>query len=90
MTIIHTVHIQLCLQLFAFCSLGIVSIPCYCELYLLFGAFAGFDGVVDVFHCPLDETHCVGPLSVRVDTLLCYDSGDIPEHRLQLSLPFLV
>lgn len=60
------------------------------SLHLLFGALARLDRVVDVLHRPLNETDCVRPLGLRVDTLLCHNTRNIPEHHLQLSLPFLV
>lgn len=60
------------------------------SLHLLFSVLAGLDGVVDVLHRPLNEIDCVRSLGLRVDTLLCHDSRNVPEHRLQLRLPFLV
>ncbi len=58
--------------------------------HLLFGALAGLHRVVDVLHRPLDQTDCIRPLGVRVHTLLCHNSGNVSEHRLQLSLSFPV
>lgn len=60
------------------------------SLHLLFSAPAGLDRVVDVLHRPLNKTDCVRPLGLGVDTLLRHNSRDVPEHRLQLSLPLLV
>lgn len=57
---------------------------------LLLGALIGLDRVVDVLHRPLNETDCVWSLGLRVDTLLCHNCCYVPEHRLQLGLPFLV
>lgn len=59
-------------------------------LHLLFSALAGLYRVVDVLHRPLNETDRVRPLGLGVDTLLCHDSRNVPEHSLQLSLPFFV
>lgn len=57
---------------------------------LLFGVLAGLDRVVDVLHGPLNEVDCIRPLGLRVDTLLCHNSRNVPEHRLHLTLPLLV
>lgn len=60
------------------------------QLYLLFRVLVGVDGVVDIFHCPLNEVDCVRPPGFRVDTLLRHNGCNVPEHGLQLSLSLLV
>lgn len=58
--------------------------------HLLFSALVGLYRVVDVLHRLLNEIDCIRPLGLRVDTLLCHNSRNVPEHCLQLRLPFLV
>lgn len=42
----------------------------YVSLHLLFSVLVGLDRVVDVLHCPLNQTDRVWPVGLRVDTLL--------------------
>lgn len=58
--------------------------------HLLLRALIGLDRVVDVLHRPLNETDRVWPLGLGVDTLLCHNSCNVPEHGLQLTLPLPV
>ena len=57
---------------------------------LLLGTLGGLHRIVDVLHGTLDQTDRVRPLGLWVDTFLRHDRRYVPEHGLQLALPFFV
>ena len=68
----------------------IFSINLCSVVYLLLCVACWLHREVQILHGLLHHGHGVRPVRVRVDALVRYDGGDVPEHGLQLGVALLL